>query len=57
VEVHYFIPGDAALSTYECISLADEVILCNHSITGQLLKVSLLTGCLFLVGREIFADP
>ena len=25
---------------------ADEVILCKHIINGQLLKMSLLTGCL-----------
>jgi hypothetical protein len=54
--VHYFIPGDAAFCAQECKSLADEVILCHHSINGQLLKKSLLNGCLFLVGCEIFAD-
>ena len=25
---------------------ADEAILCNHSINGQLLRTSVLTGCL-----------
>jgi len=25
---------------------ADEAVLCNHSINGQLLRTSVLTGCL-----------
>jgi hypothetical protein len=34
---------------------ADEAILSNHSINGQLLRTSVLTVRLFLVRCEIFA--